>query len=361
MQVRKRLVIDVGHPAEVHHYRCFYRELRSMGWRCLFVARDKDVTLSLLRSHHLPYVTLASNRGGILSKIVQLPFIFYRFYRIVRRLRPFMAVSAASLHCSWVCRLLGIPHIAFIDTEYRPMIDPFSLPLIDVKVTPHCYYRRLGRNHFRYVGNHESAYLHPRRFNPDAAVLSELGLSTKESFVMVRFVAWKASHDAGQPRMSDAERAALVRGIAEHKKVFIVSETASMPEWRPFIFPLSPDRALHALAFADIYIGEGTTMAAEAAVLGVPAVLLNSLRVGYCLEAEKHGMLFRYNGFSPQAKLKIEELLSLDHPRSAFEEKHRAFMSDKIDVTSFMTWFVDHYPHSRRELEKEPDYALRFR
>lgn len=360
MELRKRLVIDVGHPAEVHHYKYLYQELRQKGWRCLFVARDKDVTLSLLRAYHLPYVSLARNRGGVLLKLIQLPIILWRFFIILKRFKPSMAVSAVSLHCSWLCFLLRIPHIAFIDTEYRPMIDFCALPFPDVKITPYSYYRQLGRNHFRYHGLHQTAYLFPLRFKPDDHVLEELGLQRNESYVIVRFVAWKAAHDAGQAHMNEHERLELIKEILKYKRIFIVSEIELSPDLHPYLFPLQPHRLHHALAFADAYIGEGTTMAAEAAVLGTPAVLLNPLRVGYCLEVEKFGLMFRFDGLTHSALAKIRSLLNHQEINKAFQEKHKAFLSGQIDVTALMAWCVELYPESRRLLEDNPSFVSRF-
>lgn len=360
MKKNRRLVIDVGHPADLHFYRLLYEELKTRGWRCLFVAKDKDVIVPLLKAYHLPFVVMAKNKGGLLSKILQLPFDLSRFYRIIKRFRPSMALSAVSLHCSWVCAIVRIPHVAFIDSEHRPVVDAITLPFLQAKVTAFSYYRTLGKNHFHYEGNHEIAYLHPRRFKPDASVKAELGLAEDEPYVIVRFVAWKAFHDVGVSHLSEADRICLIHQIQKHKRVFITAEASLPVEFRPYLFPLAPHRLHDALAFADLYVGEGTTTASEAVTLGTPAILFNSLRVGYCIDAEKHGMLFSFNRLSPQALQKIEQLLLLPQIKSAFHENYCTFMPDKIDVMAFMAWFVHHYPASMHELKSSPDFAQRF-
>ena len=35
-------------------------------------------------------------------------------------------------------------------------------------------------------------------------------------------------------------------------------------------------------------------------------------------------------------------------------------LSEKIDVTAFMVWFVENYPESVEIMKKNPDYQLRF-
>jgi hypothetical protein len=36
-------------------------------------------------------------------------------------------------------------------------------------------------------------------------------------------------------------------------------------------------------------------------------------------------------------------------------------LSDKIDVTAFMVWFVENYPESAKIMKENPDYQWRFR
>jgi len=326
------------------------------------VIKDKDVVLSLVKEYGVPCSVLAVNRGGLFRNILQLPAVLLRFYRIFRSFNPDMVVSEGSLHCSWVCALARVPHVVFTDTEPGRWLDTttFTRPIVKAKLTPSSYYRQLGRDHFRYPGNHELAYLHPRRFTAQERIRTELGLAPGESYVMVRFVAWKAFHDFGKAHMSGADRAALVRLISRHKRLFISSEIPLAEEMRSFVFPLAPARLHDALAFADLYVGEGATMASEAAVLGTPAVLINVARLGYCIEAENEGMLVSFPQYTEQARKKIGELLEMQDIRAAFAAKHQAFLASKIDVTAFMTWFIECYPESLARMREDPEYAGRF-
>jgi len=35
-------------------------------------------------------------------------------------------------------------------------------------------------------------------------------------------------------------------------------------------------------------------------------------------------------------------------------------LSDKIDVTAFMVWFIEHYPESVNVMKHNPDYQHQF-
>ena len=50
------ILIDIGHPAHVHMFRCFAHEMIQRGHRVLFTCRDKEFELKLLTAEHLEYV-----------------------------------------------------------------------------------------------------------------------------------------------------------------------------------------------------------------------------------------------------------------------------------------------------------------
>jgi len=356
----KQILIDICHPAEVHHFIHLYAGLIQNDWEVLFAAKRKDVTEALLIEYNLPFVIFANNQKGLWRKICYLPVELWRFHSLVRRFKPSVLVSNLSLHSSWIGWIHRLTHIAFVDTEERRLLDLITAPLAQVKLTGRSYYGKLGRHHYTYPGNHELAYLHPKHFKPDSTVLSELGLKAGEPFVIVRLIAWQAFHDAGLSHMDLDERMQLIGMIVKKKRLFISTESPLPAALEPYRFPLPAGRLHDALAFTDLYVGEGITMASEAAVLGTPAVLLNPLQMGYCLEEERQGLLFRFDRLGGEATQKIAELLELADIREVFREKYRHFISSMIDVTAFMTWFIDCYPESLARMREDPGYAGRF-
>ncbi len=41
--------------------------------------------------------------------------------------------------------------------------------------------------------------------------------------------------------------------------------------------------------------------------------------------------------------------------------KRKRMLSDKIDVTAFMIWFIENYPESVKIMKDHPDYQSRFK
>lgn len=346
---RRRILIDICHPAEVHHFKHVYRALEKQGWEILFAAKRKDVSEALLKAYNLPHIMFSKSKKGLLKKLLQLPLELWRFAKIVRRFRPAFILSNLSIHSSWVSYLFRITHIAFIDTEHRRLLDYLTMPFADIKLTPRAYKRFLGTNHFRYNGNHEVTYLHPHRFQPDPAIKTLLGVRDDEQYVIVRFVGWGAFHDVGLHGLEVAKKLQLVRQLSRTRKVFISSETALPEVLADYALKIPVQRIHDALAFADAYIGEGGTMASEAACLGTPAIYLNSLRLGYCEEEERYGLLQQFNALDERAmSAALAAMKTKEH-----RERAARFWRDQIDVTHFIVHFLNTFPRSLYQIRHE--------
>jgi predicted glycosyltransferase len=104
------------------------------------------------------------------------------------------------------------------------------------------------------------------------------------------------------------------------------------------------------LSGANLLVTDSGSMTTEAAVMGIPVVRCNSFigqqNLGIFRELEnKYGLIFSYRD-SDQALKKAIELAQIPDIKIAWEQKRNCLLQDKIDVTSFMVWFVEHYPRS---------------
>ncbi len=115
------------------------------------------------------------------------------------------------------------------------------------------------------------------------------------------------------------------------------------------------------LSFCSLYIGEGTTTASEAGVLGVPWIVLRDKPLGYLIDQEKkYGLGVRVNNLD-LAFIKVEEYLENKDLKEEWNMKREKLLSDKIDVSAFITWFMMNYPESHSIIKKDPNYQNRFK
>ncbi len=184
-------------------------------------------------------------------------------------------------------------------------------------------------------------------------------MAKNTKYVIIRFVSWNASHDIGQKGMTLSFKKRLVNEISKYAEVIISSEDKLPEEFKKYQFKIHPDKMHNVLAFASLFIGESSTMASESACLGTPAIYINSLEVGYCTEQEEYGLL--YNFRSPEGVLeKSLELIKTHNLKQKYIIAHEKMLSEKINVTAFLVWFVENYPESVKQLKDNPGFQQTF-
>lgn len=345
-----RILVDIGHPAHVHFFKHFVREMQKKGHAFLITAKDKEVSLRLLEAYGLKHVRVGSYRRGLALKLVDLLRIDWSTYKLARRFKPDLLISVGSANAAHVSWLLRKPHIAFDDTEHSREQYCLYAPFTKTVCTPSCFLRNLGTKQVRYAGYHELAYLHPNRYSPNPSVLGEIGLSPEDRFSIVRFVSWSASHDVGQHGVVDPGRLAME--LEKYGRVLITSERRLPAELERYRIAVAPEKLHDLLFYATLYVGEGATVASESAALGTPAIYVNTLSAGTLKEQEeKYGLIYCFSDpqtGQSQALSKAIELLQRADLKEEWREKRSRLLADKIDVTQFMVDLVEGYPESLR-------------
>jgi len=282
--------------------------------------------------------------------MIQQVLIEARLYRQVRDFAPDILVGGTGgVAIAHIGKLTRIPSVVFDDTEHAKIEHALMDPFVSTLCTPSCYRTDLGCRQIRYNGFHELAYLHPDYFTPGPAVLSELGLTPEDPFIVIRFVSWDASHDVGHHGVVD--KAGFVRTLEPYGRILITSEGPLPHELEQYQIRIPPEKMHDLLSYAVMYIGEGATMASEAALLGTPSLLISSLvgSMGNFIELEKNYDLLYSFSDAEQALQKALEILQNPQSKRIWAEKRERLLSDKIDVTAFIVWFIEQYPQSIAE------------
>lgn len=342
------ILIDVGHPAHVHFYKHVIWRLQERGHEVLIAARDKDVTLALLDYYGFPYRTLSASGKGRWGLGGEFLHREWALLRLIREFNPDVVTEIGGVFIATICKLLRKPSIVFTDTEHVSIDRYLTHPLASVICTPQSFKRELGRRHIRYAGYHELAYLHPNYFQPDPVVLDELGVSVEEPFIVLRFVAWKASHDVGQVGFSPSLKRKVVETLGSYGRLFITSEVELPTEFEPFRITLSPSRLHDVLAYASLYLGEGATMATEAGLLGTPSIYTSSL-VGTMGNFEElmydYELVYSYRD-SAEALRQAVLLLEQHDVKAEWGRRRERLLAEKVDVTMFVSDMLEHGANS---------------
>ncbi len=350
-----RIILDIGHPGQVHLFRPFAKIMKSNGHKIVFTCREKEFEKELLKAADLDYYCLGKHYKSLIGKIWGLFRFNLHLLIIANQVKPDLFLSAGSIYASHVAWLMRKPHISMEDTGNMEQVRLY-LPFTSVVLTPEVLSKNLGNKQLRYSGYHELAYLHPNHFTPDDNIHEILSIAKSEKFYLLRFVAWNATHDKGQCGLSDQDKIDIVELLLLHGKVFISAE-GTLPEYlKKYRISIAPDKLHDVIRVAQIVVSEGATIASEAGILGTPSIYVNSMEACNNYDQEKYGTLSNFkNGVGVVDR--IITLLDKNEKRSTLQNK---IIEDKIDVTAFLVWFVENYPKSEVIFRNNPEYQFKF-
>lgn len=361
------ILIDIGHPAHVHYYRNLAHELIGKGHKVVWVIKDMKVAKSLLDHYGFEYIVVPKKGDGILGKFLRQIQYDVLLWQICMKEKINLAIGT-SVTIAHVSKVTPIKSIVFDDDddEVQPLVTKYVNPFADTLLSPEALRGKRRRiDTIYYPGYHELAYLHTNRFIPDPSVLTESGLGEGESFFIMRFNVFKAHHDVGIKGLSIGQKLRLIEILRPYGKVFITTEREIEPDLQEYQIRIDPEKIHSLMAYATIFLGDSQTMTSEAAMLGIPSLRCNSFagRISYLEEQEKkYGLTF---AFLPEQFdrmiIKLNELLSNPNLITEWQQKRQKMLDDKIDVTSFWTWFIDNYPGSINKIQNSPDFFNQFK
>lgn len=345
-----RLLFDIGHPAHVHLFRNYALEMQEEGHDILFTTRERDVALQLLKGYGLPFHSMGKTKKGIPGKVAGM-FEFNRvLLKIARAFKPDIFLSHGSIYAAQVSKIVGKPHISFEDTGNREQIMLYK-PFTDAILVSDSFSKHFGKKTVVYPGYHELAYLHPKRFRPEPGILEQYGLEVREPIVLMRFVSWEATHDLSHTGIPFHLKKRAVDTFSQFGRVLISSEKELPEVFQPFQIRIDPVDIFHIMAFSSLLFGESGTMTSEAAVLGIPAIFIDSSSRDYTREQEaKYGLVYNLSETQEDIERAIrigKDILSNPAGKSRFSYGHNRLLSDKVDVTAFLKEFVFEFAAKR--------------
>ena len=289
-----RVLIDIGHPAHFHIFKNLAKEIISSSGEVLFTCRSRKMVKELLDSSPFNYINFGKHYTSIPGKVIGL--IKYNVYmaRVIGNFKPDVLLSHGSIYAAHAGWLMKTPHICLEDTfnfEQIRLYRPFSR-LILTGSYPH---PDLGKKEIKHNSFHELAYLHPSRFIPDPDLLRQLNIKKGEKYVILRFVAWNASHDVNHSGMTDNLKRRAVDEFSKYARVFISSESVLPADLRSHEIYTDPENMHDIMAFSSLVFGESATMATEAAVMGVPAIYIDNAGRYYTRYIEeRYNLIYNY-------------------------------------------------------------------
>ena len=366
-----RILIELNHPAHFHLYKNVAKNLIDNGHQVFILIKTKDILEELLVQSGLPYHNIQKSihrksKLGIVWDILDREWKMVRFVR-KHKIDLLTGTAIDVAHVGWFTHKYRIntnEDDANVLPHYQKLIGPFLQTLLTPRVCNTC---TLEPKTVKYESYHELAYLHPHHFTPDKAVVEKYFEADTPYFIL-RFSSLNAYHDRGISGIDDKIAQHLIDILKPHGRVYITSERAFSPQFEPYRIKINSIDMHHVICFSSLYIGDSQTMAAEAAILGVPFIRFNDFvgRIGYLDELENvyrlgYGIKASSQGAENQLYQTTQHLLAMPDLKEVWEKRQQKMLAEKIDYAQFLTWFIENYPHSKKTLERNPDYQWRFR
>ena len=267
-----RVWVDLTNSPHVLVMRPVIQALEARGAEVLVTARDFAQTLPLAERHGLVVEPIGRHRGGRLAaKGLGLLSRSAALVRWAARRRIDVALGHGSNDVTVAAALLRIPSATAFDYEWATVQHTVNCRLASAVVVPEAIpperlarYGATARKLRRYPGLKEEYYL--ADFEPDSAVLGELGLDAAKPIAVVRTPPAVSLYH----RFENPLFAGVLDRLRGTQTVVLPRTPEQRAELDGFVVPDSAIDAQSLIAFADLVISAGGTMNREAVALGTP-------------------------------------------------------------------------------------------
>jgi uncharacterized protein len=281
-----RIWVDLTNSPHVLVMRPLIEVMRADGHEVEVTARDFAQTLELCDRFGIEHTTVGRHRGSRLaSKALGLASRSGALARWARRRRFDVAMGHGSNDVTVAAKLLGVPSATAFDYEWATVQHQLNCRLARSVVVPEAIpperlerYGARGKIH-AYAGLKEEYYL--ADFEPNPAVLDELGVDRSRPLVVVRTPPEVSLYH----RFENPLFGRVLERLAETQTVVLPRTPAQRAELEAFIVPEHAIDAQSLVAYADLVISAGGTMNREAVALGTPVFTTFEGKLGAVDEA----------------------------------------------------------------------------
>jgi predicted glycosyltransferase len=255
----------------------------------LCTSRDYREAIELASIKHLDLKVVGRHGGaGRYEKLCESANRVFELAHIIKHFDPDTAITFSSPEGARVALGLGIKHIGLNDSPHAVSVAKLTIPLTNHLfcpwVIPYSAWLNFGiskNNITRYRALDPAAWLkrHPISLPLPSAMIDNFNFDTQKKTILIRPEETKASYIADKKisnRISMID--AVVNNLSELANIIIlcryedqIIEITKRYEGKVHVLQKVTD-GTSLISLADIFIGAGGTMTAEASLLGKPTI-----------------------------------------------------------------------------------------
>jgi predicted glycosyltransferase len=357
-----RIIFYLHHPAQFHLFKGVISHLQQKH-EILIVATKKDVLINLLEEHNFEFINILpeGRKNNLFSIGLGLIKQDWRFYKICKSYKPNLLIGT-STEITHIGRLLNIKSLFFLEDDLKvvPLLNYLAFPFAHKIVAPKvCDLGKWKKKVIPYEGYQKLAYLHPNQFNIKPQ-------KNHDKIALIRLSSLGAYHDIGIKGISHDLLDQIIKLLHEKDyKIYISSENELDKKYEAFKLKIKPSAMHEFMTKTSLLICDSQSMTVEAAILGIPNIRYSSFagKISVLEELEKKYELTYGIKSGDEEKLMntLSEIINDKEIKEKFIARKTTMLNEKIDVTSFLIWFIENYPESEKIMKDNPDYQLNFK
>ncbi|MGM9506804.1 DUF354 domain-containing protein [Larkinella sp. GY13] len=358
-----------GHPAQYLFLRETLRRLSNTGeHEITILIKTKDVLEELIKKDGFDYTNILTKQRGV-SKLAILFSLFKRILLIIPiiiRKKPDLLVGTDAT-IAQLGKLFGINRITIIEDDYEVVknLADLTYPFTQTILCPDvCQVGPWRAKKIGYKGYMKLGYLHPSIFTPSDNIYRKYNLG--ERCVLIRMARLTAYHDFGIRGINPDLLGKIIEMLlSKGYTVKISTESQIDVQFERYVLTIDPSDMHHVLSQAMLLICDSQSMSVEAAMLGVPSIRYSDFAGKISvLEELEHTYNLTFGilpGHESDLIAKIKDVIEQPDLKATFLLRRQKMLTEKIDVTSFLVWFLMHYPASFKVMKDSPDYQDKFK
>ncbi len=175
----------------------------------------------------------------------------------------------------------------------------------------------------------------------------------------------ESAYDIRHHGITPENKLKIIHEFSKYTQVFISSEGELPSSLKKYQINIPYDKIHDAIKYACLVFGDSATMTSEAAILGTPSIYIGNVDLGNMVEEQdKYNLVFNFDESPSNQDIAIEkgiELLSDINIKTRWNDRKEKMLSEKIDTTAFIVWFVENYPSSFQKMKEDLNYQNKFK
>jgi predicted glycosyltransferase len=351
-----RVWFDILTPKQVMFFKPAIDLFKESGHELLCTSREyrEVVELSKIKQIHLKIVGRHGGAGRY-EKLCESAKRIFELSHMIKQFEPDVAITFSSPEASRVAFGLGIRHIGFNDSPHAEAVARLTIPLMDHLfspwVIPYSAWNTFGipkSRTTRYRALDPAAWLKRDPLSPSSTsnLINKIGIDVSKKNVLIRFEETKASYIADKKIENTISIVdAIVDNLSVTTNIIIlcryedqISEITKRYEGKAYVIQNVPDGTL-LISLADLFIGAGGTMTAEASLLGKPTISIAPVRFYIEKYLINSGLVKR--AVDSRALVRLSKrILSDKYCASTQENRARSILDSMEDPIDKMFTFI---------------------